>query len=138
MVLEIIKNIETLQIKSSIATKDDIFIIKDLLDTAMEYKDRCVGLAAIQLGYPKRIFVVRNSETQFIPIVNPVVINKSSEKYTTTESCMSLDGEREVVRHNSITIIHDGKGGKKNKLVCKGLLAQIVQHELDHLNGVLI
>ena len=84
MVTEIIKDVEILSQKSEKAEKEDFFIVKDLLDTEEHYKERCCGLAAIQLGYPKRIIVVLDGE-RFISMVNPIIIKKSTEKYKTEE-----------------------------------------------------
>ena len=137
MVKEIIKDINVLQTKSTKATKEDHYIIQDLIDTAENHKERCCGLASIQIGTAKRIIVVYDGE-KFVPFINPVIIKKSNEKYEAKESCMSLEGEREVTRNQKITIMHENKSGKKLKLECRGFFAQTIQHEIDHCNGVLI
>ena len=137
MIKEIVKDVEILQTKSTKADKSDLFIVKDLLDTAEHYKERCCGLAAIQIGYPKRIIVVFDGE-KFVSMVNPIIIKKSTEKYKVEEGCMSLDGVREVVRYKNITVMFTNQYGKMEKKMCGMQLSQIVQHEVAHLNGKLI
>lgn len=137
MVKEIIKDTNVLQTKSIKATKEDHYIIQDLIDTAEHHKDRCCGLASIQIGEPKRIIIAYDGQ-KFMPFINPVIIKRSNEKYKTIESCMSLEGEKEVTRNQKITVLHENKSGKKVKLECGGVFAQTIQHEIDHCNGVLI
>lgn len=136
-VQEITKDITILQTKSTKASKADTYIIQDLLDTAEYNRERCCGLAAIQISQPKRIIVVLKDD-EFIPLINPRIVKMSPEKYKATEGCMSLDGEREVIRHNTITIMYENKYGKINKAIFGGRVAEIIQHEVDHCNGKLI
>ena len=137
MIKEIVKDEQILSQKSEKAEKSDLFIVKDLLDTAEFYKDRCCGLAAIQIGYLKRIIIVW-CDSKFTAMINPIIVKKSTDKYTTEECCMSLEGKREVVRHKNVTVMFTNQYGKIEKRLCGMQLSQIVQHEIDHLNGKLI
>jgi peptide deformylase len=135
---EIIKDLDVLTRKSEpFVFGEDDMLVSDLLDTANAHKGNCVGLAAIQIGVPKRVIVVRQGDN-FVPYVNPVIIKKSREIYTTTEGCLSLEGERTVKRHRSIKVMWTLPNGKKKSQEFHGLIAEIIQHEYDHLNGKLI
>ena len=139
MVRDIITDTDILQRVSKMVypnAKETMQVIQDLLDTAQEHKDRCVGLAAIQIGEPVRVFVAFNGES-FVPYVNPVIIHRYGEKYETEEGCMSLNGTRKVIRYDSVQIMHQ-KGSKFVKDKHTGYYAEILQHEMDHLNGKLI
>ena len=136
---EIVKDIDVLTKKSDradVKSNETIKVIEDLIDTANEYKDRCVGLSAIQIGVPLRICVVFNGE-KFIPFVNPVITKSFGDKYEAEEGCMSLDGMRKVTRCDRIEVMRQTKSGfVKEKF--KGFIAEILQHEIDHFNGKLI
>lgn len=144
MIKEIIKDTMVLSQKSEKATKAEVSeIVRDLIDTANEHLDRCVGLAAIQIGYNKRICIIRDGEdkegkTKWLPIINPMIIAKSATTYTAIEGCMSFDGEREVKRYNNITIMSEDRAGKMKKQILSGIRAQVAQHEIDHMSGILI
>ena len=139
MIKDIVKDTETLsKVSQNITDKAEIDkVVKDLIDTAMAHIDICVGLAAIQIGYPVKIFVIRTADDKFKPYINPVIINRSQEKYIAKESCLSLDGEREVVRHKSVSALYT-VGNKTVKENLTGYRAEIFQHEYDHLFGKLI
>lgn len=138
MIKEIVKDVETLQTKSErfIPGEDD-YIIADLIDTANEHVDLCVGLAAIQLGYAKRVVVVKIND-KFIPFINPVIVNRSTQVYFAMEGCLSLDEPRQAKRHKQIKVVYMDNKGKQKCQTYNGLIAQILQHEIDHCNGVLI
>ena len=138
MVKQIVKDEKILTQKSEkfIFGEDD-YLIDDMIDTANAHIEHCVGLAAIQIGVPKRVILVRKGD-KFIPYINPAIIRKSPKTYIATEGCLSLDGEREVKRHREIRIIYTTKDGQSKCCAFSGLEAQIFQHECDHLNGVLI
>lgn len=147
MVKEIIKDVNVLQQKSDkfefpnnsglTTNVGDEYLIQDVMDTAEYHKDHCLGLACIQIGVPKRIIVVRMGH-KFVPMINPVIIQKSTTMYTATEGCLSLDGLREVRRHSTIKVAYTTRNKKPKVETFKGLTAQIIQHEVDHLNGKLI
>lgn len=138
MVKEIIKDERVLTKKSEkfIIGQDD-YIIQDMIDTAEANKENCCGLAAVQIGEHKRVIVVLNNG-KFIPFINPVIIQKSKETYTAKEMCLSLDGVREVKRHHGIKVIYKTRNGKSMCMAFSGRTAQIIQHECDHLDGILI
>jgi peptide deformylase len=138
MVREIIKDPVILTQKSEpfIFGQDD-HIVQDMLDTAEAHKENCVGLAAIQIGEPKRVILVRQGDN-FVPFINPAVVKKSPDTYYTMEGCLSLEGVRNVRRHRSVMVSWTATNGKKKVKEFNGFTAQILQHEIDHLNGVLI
>ena len=138
MIREITKDTNVLQTVSSKAkpkSKETKQVVQDLIDTAEEYKEQCIGLAAIQIAEPTRILVAFNGEN-FIPFINPVITQYLGEKYEVEEGCMSLEGKRKVKRSRGVEIMHQ-KGNKFVKEKYGGLFAEILQHEIDHLNGVL-
>lgn len=138
MIKEIVKDENILTQKSEqVSIEEAQEIIADLLDTANHHIDNCAGLAAPQIGINKRVVVVRNGD-HFFPMVNPVVVKKSGKKFLNHEGCLSLEGIRAVERYSSVLVNYtDGKGKRQTKTF-NGTLAIIVQHETDHLNGVLI
>lgn len=136
-VREIVRDLDVLQKVSGKANYSECSeLIADLNDTANAYKERCVGLSAIQIGVPLRVCVVFNGE-EFIPFVNPVITKCYGEKYKTEEGCMSLDGTREVARYEKIQVMRQTKSGFV-KETYRGYMAEIIQHELDHFKGKLI
>lgn len=138
MVREITKDLEILSRKSVdfIPGLDD-HLIADMLDTANAHKDNCAGLACIQIGVPKRIILVRDGD-DFKIFCNPTIVKKSAKTYMATEGCLSLDGSREVKRHNSVMVSWVTPKGKRNVREFTGWIAEILQHEIDHCNGILI
>ena len=138
MIKEIVKDTEFLSKKSEkfILGEDD-YIIQDMLDTANAHKDDCAGLAAVQIGYLKRVILVRMNDT-FIPFINPKIIQKFGKTYLATEGCLSLDGTRSVRRHTGVRVIYTDKNGKHISMPFTKREAEIFQHEVDHLNGILI
>lgn len=141
MVKEIVKDTEFLQKKSDKAdpkSEQTKNVIRDLIDTANEYKESksCVGLSAIQIGVPLKLCVVYNGE-EFIPFINPIIVNRYGNKYQVEEGCMSLDGTRMVERYERITVMRRNLKGFVKENYC-GFMAQIIQHELDHFEGKLI
>ena len=140
MIKDIVKDIDILSKKSepfNFKSKEDKDLITDMLDTAKVHEDRCVGLAAVQIGVHKRVILVYNGE-RFVPMFNPRIIGTSGGTYTATEGCMSLDGFREVTRHLEVKVIYQDIKGKFKNEKYRGKMAQIIQHECDHLEGVLI
>lgn len=137
MVKEIIRDVDFLSKPLAKATKDDLHIIDDLIDTAEEHIDNCLGLTANQIGYDKRIIVVKIDE-KYIPFVNPVITQKSKETYIAAEGCLSLDGIRTVKRYRSIRLTWLDAKFKSHSNIFGGLTAEIIQHEVDHCNGKLI
>ena len=139
MIKPIVKDLKILTQKSEpFVLGEDNSLIIDLLDTAIAHKQKCAGLACIQIGVAKRVILVRKNEDDFMIMINPTIIKKSNETYTTQEGCLSLDGKRTVKRHKSIKVIYTTLNGKKKAQEFNDYTAQIIQHEYDHLNGILI
>ena len=138
MVKSIVKDKEVLTQKSEkFVFGEDEQVIQDLIDTANEYKYQCAGLAAIQIGIPKKVIVI-NHQGKYIPYINPSIIYRSKQTYMIEERCLSVEGAHNVKRHKIIKLMWTTE---KGKVMCKeihGYLAQVLQHECDHLNGVLI
>ena len=122
--------------KSEPATEADRQIITDLMDTLRANLDRCVGMAANMIGEKKRIIVFCNGPMQMI-MINPVITAKTGE-YEAEEGCLSLAGVRKAKRWQKITVKYQDQAFKQRTGTFEGFTAQIIQHEIDHCNGVLI
>ena len=125
-----------LQQKSLPATPADIHIAQDLLDTLKAHQDDCVGMAANMIGVAKNIIVVNLGMMNMV-MFNPVITKKKG-KYETAEGCLSLTGRRKATRYREIEVEFQDMEFKKQKLPFTGFAAQIIQHEMDHLQGILI
>ncbi|MBQ3182703.1 MAG: peptide deformylase [Clostridia bacterium] len=127
--------------KSEIATKDDIQTAQDLLDTLIEHREGCVGMAANMIGVRKRIiaFLDESGRTPtYTVMLNPEII-KAEGAYDTEESCLSLlGGPRKCKRYKSIKVRYQTVEMQTRIKTYTGWTAQIIQHEIDHCNGVLI
>ena len=122
--------------KSDPATQQDLQIGADLQDTLKANQDRCVGMAANMIGKKKRIIIV-NIGLMNMVMYNPVIIRKDSP-YETEEGCLSLDGVRKTTRYQNIEVEFLDSTWKKHRRKFSGWTAQIIQHEVDHLDGVII
>ena len=122
--------------KSDNATSEDISVAQDLLDTLTAHKDGCVGMAANMIGVKKRILVFSVGSI-IIPMVNPVILKKEGA-YTTEESCLSLIGSRSTTRYETIEVEYLDRNFKKHKQIFTGFTAQIIQHKIDHFEGIII
>ena len=136
MIRQICKDTFILGRKSVPATKADMPVVDDLLDTLKANADQCVGMAANMIGVNKRIIVL-SVETTNIPMINPVII-KHTDPYETEEGCLSLNGVRKTARYQSIEVEFFDQNFEKQKQTFTGFPAQIIQHEIDHCNGILI
>lgn len=136
MIKPIVRDVFFLGQKSEPATKADLQVGRDLQDTLKANRDRCVGMAGNMIGVKKNVIIVNMG---FIDVVmfNPVIISKS-EPYETEEGCLSLDGVRPCTRYQKIEMEYYDFNWKKQKMKLQGWTAQIAQHEIDHLNGVII
>ena len=136
MVKPIVKDVMFLGQKSEPATEDDRQVITDLQDTLKAHRDGCVGMAANMIGYKKRITIVSMG---FVDLVmqNPVIKAKSG-KYETEESCLSLTGRRRTGRYQNIEVEYLDVSFKRQRQKFSGYVAQIIQHEMDHLEGIVI
>ena len=127
--------------KSEIATKEDLQVAQDLLETLIANQDRCVGMAANMIGVRKRIiaFLDESGRTPTYTVMfNPEIIKKDGS-YDTEESCLSLlGGPRPCKRYQSIKVQYQTSDMQTRIKTFTGWTAQIIQHEVDHCNGVLI
>lgn len=136
MIKETVKDISFLKQKSELATKEDMEVVNDLIDTLITNIEHCVGLAANMIGVRKRILVFSASGI-IIPMINPVILKKEGI-YETEESCLSLVGSRKTIRYKTIEVQYLDKNFKENKQIFTGFTAQIIQHEIDHFEGIII
>lgn len=136
MIRPVVKDILFLGQKSEIATKEDISVIDDLVDTLRANLEHCVGMAANMIGIKKRILVFSVGNI-IVPMVNPVILKKENS-YETEESCLSLTGFRKTMRYETIEVEYFDRNFKKHKEIFTGFTAQIIQHEMDHFEGIII
>lgn len=138
MVKEIIKDKTILQTKSeNFVFGEDDYLIQDMIDTANANIENCAGLACIQIGVAKKIILVKQGN-KFVVYLNPVIVKRSEKTYITTEGCLSIDGLKTVKRHRQIMLAYTDIQGKRKVQTFSNYTAQIIQHECDHLNGILI
>ena len=137
MVRELMHDPIFLAQKSSPATAEDLEVARDLLDTLLAHKDACVGMAANMIGVTKRIIVFDNEGTPMV-MLNPVIL-KADGEYETEEGCLSLlGGPRKTKRFKKIKVEFQNESLQKRIKTFTGWTAQIIQHEVDHCNGILI
>ena len=137
MIKELMHDPIFLSLKSEVATKEDLQVAEDLLDTLISHKDGCVGIAANMIGVRKRIIAFDNEGT-YIVMFNPQIIKKS-EPYETEEGCLSLlGGPRKCKRYKNIKVQWQTAEMQTRIKTFTGFPAQIIQHEIDHCDGVLI
>ena len=137
MVKELIHDPVFLALKAETATADDLDIARDLLETLIAHQDSCVGMAANMIGYTKRIIAIDN-DGEYMLMLNPVILKKTGS-YKTSESCLSLlGGPRDTIRYNSVKVQWQTTDFKIKIKTFTGFTAQIIQHEIDHCDGVLI
>ena len=136
MIRPIVKDIFFLGQKSETATKQDLNVGQDLMDTLQANRERCVGMAANMIGIKKRIIIVSMG---FLNVVmyNPVIVKKDSP-YETEEGCLSLTGVRKTKRYENIEVEYYDSSWKKHRQKYSGWTAQSIQHECDHLEGIII
>ena len=136
MIKEIVRDIFFLGQRSEEATEQDFAVGRDLQDTLRANQDRCVGMAANMIGVQKRIIVVRMGPVS-VPMVNPVIVSKAGE-YDAEEGCLSLLGVRKCKRWRDIEVSYQDASFLPRRQKYSGWIAQIIQHEIDHCNGVII
>ena len=125
-----------LALKSEPASEADRQVIVDLLDTLRANLDRCVGMAANMIGVRKRVIVFCSGPMQMI-MVNPQITSKAGE-YEAEEGCLSLAGIRKAKRYQKITVKYQDQAFRPRTGTFEGFTAQIIQHEIDHCDGILI
>ena len=122
--------------KSVPAAKEDLPVAQDLLDTLAAHRDGCVGMAANMIGVSKRIIAFDNGG-QYLVMFNPELV-KCAAPYEAEEGCLSLSGTRKTKRYRSIKVRYQNEQFQTRFKTFTGWTAQIIQHEIDHCNGVLI
>lgn len=143
MVKEITKDVDILtkisqDVKITEDNKKEILkVIKDIRDTVKANKATCAGLAAIQIKYPLNIIIAKiNKDYQIM--INPKIIAKSKLKHKSIEGCMSVEGYHEVRRHDWVRVVYLDSNFKTKCETYAGFEAEVIQHECDHLKGVII
>ena len=136
MIQPIMKDPAFLAQKSLPATVEDLQVGKDLLETLEAHKAGCVGMAANMIGVLKRIIAFDNEGTYMV-MYNPEIV-KQSQPYQTEEGCLSLSGVRPAKRYRSIKVQYQNEEMQTRFKTFTGWTAQIIQHEIDHCNGILI
>ena len=137
MVKELMHDPMFLQRRAEPATEQDITTAQDLLDTLIAHEDSCVGMAANMIGVNKRIIAFDN-DGSYMLMFNPQILKKSGS-YDTEESCLSLlGGPRPTRRYKSIKVQYQNEKFQTRIKTFTGWTAQIIQHEVDHCDGVLI
>ena len=136
MIREICKDETFLAQKAAPATADDLATAQDLLDTLTAHKDGCVGMAANMIGVCKRIIAFDNEGTYMV-MFNPVIIRQSGP-YEAQEGCLSLTGVRKTKRFQIIKVQWQNEKFQTRLKTFTGWTAEIIQHEIDHCEGILI
>ena len=136
MIQPIMRDPVFLSQKSQEATVQDLPTARDLLDTLISHRDGCVGMAANMIGVSKRIIVFDN-DGEYMTMFNPVIVKRSGQ-FETEEGCLSLEGQRKVRRYRSIKVRYQNEAFQERQKTFTGWTAQIIQHEIDHCDGILI
>jgi len=136
MIREICKDETFLVQKAAPATADDLATAQDLLDTLIAHKDGCVGMAANMIGVCKRIIAFDNEGTYMV-MFNPVIVRQSGP-YEAQEGCLSLTGVRKTKRFQTIKVQWQNEQFQTRLKTFTGWTAEIIQHEIDHCEGILI
>ena len=136
MVRPIQKDVLLLGKKAYPATARDISVANDLLETLRAHSDKCVGMAANMIGFNKSIIAFIH-EGVYMEMFNPEIVSRFGE-YETEEGCLSLSGTRKTKRNKMITVRYQTRNFEERQSVFTGFTAQIIQHEIDHLNGIVI
>ena len=136
MIKPIVRDAFFLNQRSEEAAKVDLPIAQDLEDTLKANREHCVGMAANMIGYRKNIIIVATGLADII-MINPKITAKF-EPYETEEGCLSLPGVRKTTRYKNITVRYLDKKFAEHTQSFSGYIAQIIQHECDHLEGILI
>ena len=136
MIREICKDEAFLAQKAEPATADDLVVAQDLLDTLVAHRDGCVGMAANMIGVNKRI-IVFDSEGKYMVMFNPVIVRRSGV-YEAEEGCLSLTGTRKTKRFQTIKVQWQNERFQTRIKTFTGWTAEIIQHEIDHCEGMII
>ena len=136
MIRPIVRDVFFLSQKSEPATQGDLAVDRDLRDTLQANRERCVGMAANMIGVSKRIIAFDN-EGSYMVMFNPEIV-KCSERYEAEEGCLSLTGTRKTKRWKSIKVQYQNEQFQTRFKTFTGWTAQIIQHEIDHCDGIII
>lgn len=136
MIRNIVHSPIMLRMPSAPATPDDIPLAQDLADTLAAHSHECVGLAANMVGIRKRIIVIDDNGRTLV-MFNPRIIEQHDE-YQTEEACLSLEGTRPCTRYHSIRVTYLDGAWQEHTRSFSGFVAQIIQHECDHCEGIVI
>ena len=136
MIREICRDETFLAQKAAPATADDLATAQDLLDTLTAHKDSCVGMAANMIGVCKRIIAFDNAGTYMV-MFNPVIVRQSGP-YEAQEGCLSLTGVRKTKRFQTVKVQWQNEKFQTRLKTFTGWTAEIIQHEIDHCEGILI
>jgi peptide deformylase len=136
MIRPLVHNDQFLSIPSTPAGKEDLAIVRDLTDTLKAHRSSCVGMAANMIGVLKRIIVFDDQGTLMV-MFNPEIVRKK-DRYNTQEGCLSLEGVRPTQRWHFIKVRYQTEQLQTRFKTYNGWTARIIQHEIDHCNGVLI
>ena len=136
MIKPIVRDVIFLAQKSVPATQDDLSVADDLRDTLTANAERCVGMAANMIGVSKRI-IIFDDDGEYVVMFNPELV-KVSAPFEIEEGCLSLDGVRKTKRYKSIKVKYQNEAFQTRLKTYTGWTAQIIQHELDHLEGIII
>ena len=136
MIREICRDETFLAQKAAPATADDLATAQDLLDTLIAHKDSCVGMAANMIGVCKRIIAFDNEGTYMV-MFNPVIVRQSGP-YEAQEGCLSLTGVRKTKRFQTVKVQWQNEQFQTRLKTFTGWTAEIIQHEIDHCEGILI
>jgi len=136
MIKPICRDIILLGQKAAPASVEDLSVLHDLMETLEAHRDGCVGMAANMIGVPKKIIAFYDGD-EMIGMLNPEII-KQSAPFEAEEGCLSLDGTRKTKRFRSIKVRWQNERMETRIRTFTGWTAQIIQHEVDHLSGIII
>ena len=136
MVRPVVRDVFFLSQRSESATQGDLAVDRDLRDTLEANRERCVGMAANMIGIRKRVIIVSLGFADTV-MYNPVLLSKDTP-HEAEEGCLSLDGTHRTTRYQNIEVEYLNAAWKKRRERYSGWIAQIIQHEMDHLDGVII
>lgn len=136
MVREICRDEFFLAQKSKAASESDLPAAGDLLDTLIAHREGCVGMAANMIGIARRIIAFNNGG-EYMVMFNPEIVKKSGP-YEAQEGCLSLTGTRKARRWRSIRVLYRDRAFQERSRTFTGFTAQIIQHEIDHCEGIII
>lgn len=137
MIRDICKDILILSKKAIPATKEDEYLIQDLIDTLTAHQQECVGMAANMIGFPKQM-IIFDDNGKYVVMINPEIIQTTGSPKTKEEGCLCHSTLHEVIRYDKIKVKYQDTQFKIKIKTYQGFTAQIIQHEMDHLEGVLV